>query len=289
MGYFDFFLPATRKDVSAPNSVEERRQEWQKIHDEHQSSEAKDRLKGVSQKILDESKPSEDPVAHYYRQKARKVIQDAENDVLRIKPRPFDPVALADQITEVADKEKAVLSNRELMDVDFQEELDKLRAETAALAKLLEELKPKPLSLADHLREQPEDYLRKLLVDVDYDYTNACRKLMSDELRLNQDDVKKNLNRHMVTLRNDLQSEVQTWFNGNGRLLNTGPEIVDCFIACSKRMTWHISEMGASSGCPLVETAVNSRIAYHLIVAADILDLEQEQKVLCLHNLTIRR
>ena len=91
----------------------------------------------------------------------------------------------------------------------------------------------------------------------------------------------------MTSLCESLLDEVQEWFSGNGRLLDTGPEIVDCYLSCKDEGEWIISELDSKSGACLDWDTLESRSAYHIILASDFLTLDQEQKVLCLQNLTL--
>jgi hypothetical protein len=147
---------------------------------------------------------------------------------------------------------------------------------------------PKTICLADHLKIQGQKYFIDLLADVNYVYGDAVLKLCGNNLRLDVDEVQKNLRKHMVRLREQLIDEVQSWFCGNGRLLETGPEIVDCYLSCSDNVWW-LAEREAKSGNLGVAEEICSRLAHHLILASDVCNLLEEQKVMCLMNLILRR
>ena len=156
-------------------------------------------------------------------------------------------------------------------------------------AKVVKVPAPAPSTLSEHLQKQGNEYLRELLVGVDYGYGDAVLKLMGDNLQLGLEDCEKNLRKHMLKLRERLLEEVQSWFCGNGRLLETGPEIVDCYLSCDRDGEWHLKECDPVTGGTLVREEICSRLAHHIILASDVCNLLQEQKVLCLMNLILRR
>jgi hypothetical protein len=147
----------------------------------------------------------------------------------------------------------------------------------------------KTICLADHLKIHGQKYLIDLLVDVDYVYGDAVLKLCGNSPHLDVDEVTKELRKHMVVLREQLINEVQSWFSGRGRLLETGPEIVDCYLACSTDGQWLLWEKDSVTGGTLVREEICSRLAHHLILASDVCNLMEEQKVICLMNLILRR
>jgi hypothetical protein len=146
----------------------------------------------------------------------------------------------------------------------------------------------KTICLADHLKIQGQKYLIDLLADVKYVYGDAVLKLCGNNLRLDVDEVTTNLRKAMLRLRERLLEEIQSWFGGNGRLLETGPEIVECYISC-RNGVWWLEEREAKSGKLGVAEEICSRLAHHLILASDVCNLLQEQKVMCLMNLILRR
>ena len=146
----------------------------------------------------------------------------------------------------------------------------------------------KTICLADHLKIHGQKYLIDLLSSVKYDYGDAVLKLCGNNLRLDVDEVQKNLRKHMVRLREQLIDEVQSWFCGNGRLLETCPEIVDCYLSC-RNGGWWLEERDATTGDTLVRNDICPRLAHHLILASDVCNLIQEQKVMCLMNLVLRK
>jgi len=156
-------------------------------------------------------------------------------------------------------------------------------------AKVVKVPAPAPSTLSEHLQKQGNEYLRELLVGVDYGYGDAVLKLMGDNLQLGLEDCEKNLRKHMIRLRERLLEEVQSWFSGKGRLLETGPEIVDCYLSCDRDGEWHLKECDPVTGGTLVREEICSRLAHHIILASDVCNLLQEQKVLCLMNLILRR
>jgi hypothetical protein len=147
---------------------------------------------------------------------------------------------------------------------------------------------PASICLADHLKQKGELYFRTVLSDVKYDYEAAVARLCGDNARLDVDEVTTNLRKAMLRLRERLLEEIQSWFGGNGRLLETGPEIVECYISC-RNGVWWLEEREAKSGKLGVAEEICSRIAYHVILASDVCNLLQEQKVMCLMNLILRR
>lgn len=150
-------------------------------------------------------------------------------------------------------------------------------------------VEPAPVSLADHLAGQPAKYLRALLVEVDYDYGDAVLQFMADNLRLDVDEVTKNLRKHMLTLRESLIDEVASWFVGRGRALGTGyPDIVECYLSYDNNV-WRLSERETDSGKLGVSEEICSRLAYHLMLMSNELGIEQDEKVTCLMNLILRR
>jgi hypothetical protein len=90
------------------------------------------------------------------------------------------------------------------------------------------------ICLADHLKIHGQKYLIDLLADVKYVYGDAVLKLCGNNLRLDVDEVTKNLRKHMIVLREQLINEVESWFSGSGRLLETGPDIVECYLSRAK-------------------------------------------------------
>jgi len=149
---------------------------------------------------------------------------------------------------------------------------------------------PKKVTLVEHLAKQNKDYLRLLLVEVNYDYEAAVLKLMGDCLQLDEAETRKSLKGRLLELLETLRDEVASCFNGSGRLLGTGPETVDCFLSCNSQFIWYLSERDSTNGALREQTPIASAFAHHLIQATDMgLTIEQDAKVRCLHNLMLLR
>lgn len=167
----------------------------------------------------------------------------------------------------------------------WQESID-IKAQDGSVVGTCTITSPASICLAEHLKQKGDGYLQQLLADVNYVYGDAIMKLCGDNLRLDVDEVTSNLKGSMVRLRERLRDEVAAWFRGNGLLLETGPEIVECYLSC-KDHVWRISERNSLTRRMGVSEDICSRIAYHVMLASDVLTLQQEQKVMCLINLLL--
>lgn len=164
-----------------------------------------------------------------------------------------------------------------------------------------EKLRPEPYEptqvfLKDILEKKDENFLRLLLVKCDYDLDATVKKLLGECMYLDEVEVRTNLPEHIYRLGNSLRAELHGWFNGNGRLLQTGPEIVDCFLSCTSMGTladnaglWTIEQKNPETGERTTYDNLGESHALHVILASDMLTLLEEQKVLCLMNLMLRK
>lgn len=172
--------------------------------------------------------------------------------------------------------------------VIYLSQMELLHAQQSSAEQLAAQPVPsKSILLADHLESKPDTYLREILVAVNYDYDQAVERIVSHSIHLDHDEVHLHLKKHISMLRSSLRDEVRSWFNGKGRSLETGPAIVDCWLSYHPDGYWRLSERSIASDRVLIDSKIPARLAYHLILASDLMTVSQDQQTLCLHSLIL--
>ena len=136
------------------------------------------------------------------------------------------------------------------------------------------------VTLQSILRSDP-DYLRRAITRSTYSLS-ALRKLMQSDYQTIQMPSDEELSRELRPLQEELLAEVKGWFAGKGRCLETGPERVSCWIFVDESGYFFIRQTGVS-----LLQMLPLQLALHIILANDVLNLIQENKVLVLHNLLL--